>query len=209
MNWMLVGCAVILLLGLFFGAKEGIWDASVTLVTLLLFLFMMNLVLPPMIGDMDIKDEFLLESTLNEEKDVSYLISLLPDQVESKILHGYSSYNEVLAADQELASMIVGKLASFGVIIAMIIALLFALFVLRPIGAMYDFLSKFPILKRLDRVIGTVLGLINGMMIIYMIFIGVAMYASTEIGGIMRDLIYQSELLVSLYENNLIIKIFF
>ena len=115
----------------------------------------------------------------------------------------------ILEVDQELASMIVGKLASFGVIIAMFIALLFALFVLRPIGAVYDFLSKFPILKKLDRVIGTVLGLVNGMMVIYMIFIGIAMYASTEIGGCMREMIFQSELLVSIYENNLIIEIFF
>ena len=169
MNWLLIVFALIVLLCLFFGWKEGLWGSGVTFVTLLLFLFMMNIVLPSVIGDLNIKDETLLESSLSKEKDLNYLIGLLPEQIEEKILQGYPSYNDVMQADEELAYMISGKLASFGVIIAMIVALLFALLVLKPIGALHDKLLKIPIIGKFDRVLGMMLGVVNAIVIIHMI----------------------------------------
>ena len=209
MNWLLIGLIVLLLVNVFFGFKNGLWNAVTTFVTLLLLLFMMNLVLPSFIGSMNIQDEMLLETTLNEEKDLNYLMGLLPDQIEGKLLCGYASYDEVMAADPELANMIAGKLASFGVIIAMLIALVFALFVLRPIGALHDKLIKIPVIKKLDKIIGMGIAFVDGMIMIYMVFIGIIIYSTTKYGVILHDMIYQSEILTMLYENNLILKILF
>ena len=101
MNWLLIALIVILLLNMFFGIKNGFWNAAVTLVTLLLIMFAMNMALPSYIGSMNIKDEALLESSLNEEKDLNYLIGLLPDGLEMKLLQGYSSYDEMMAEISE------------------------------------------------------------------------------------------------------------
>ena len=209
MNYLIIIFGIILLVCLFFGWKEGLWGSGVTFVILMFFLFMMNMVLPTMIGNMDIKDDFLLQSDLNEEKDLDFLIGMLPTPIQEKVLHGYSSYKEVMQSDEELAYMISGKLMSFGVIIAMIITLLFALFILRPIAALHDKILKIPLIGKLDKMIGMVVGAVNAGIIIHMIFIGIAIYSSTEIGMKLYDIVYQSELLTSLYENNLLIKLFF
>ena len=209
MNWLLIVLAVVLLLCLFLGWKEGLWGSAVTFVTLLLFLFMMNMVLPTVIPNLDIKDEILLQSELNEEKDLDFIIEKLPAVIKDKTLQGYPTYKDVMQADEQLAYMISGKLMSFGVIIAMIITLLFALFVLRPIGALHDMLLKFPIVGKFDRMIGVVVGAMNAVIIMYMIFIGIAMYSGTEIGTMLYNMVYESELLTSLHENNLLIKLFY
>ena len=209
MNWLMIIFAAVVLVCVVLGWKEGLWGSAVTFVTLLLFLLMMNIVLPTMIGNMNITDEVILESSLNEKKDLDYIIDLLPGQIKDKVLQGYPSYNDVMEADAELAYMISGKLMSFGVIIAMIITLLFALFVLRPIGALHDMLLKFPIVGKFDRMIGVVVGATNAVIIMHMIFIGIAMYSGTEIGAMLYNMVYQSELLTSLHENNLLIKLFY
>ena len=188
MNLLLIIFVAILLVCMFLGWKEGLWGAGVTFVILLLFLFMMNMVLPSVIGNMDIKDESLLASDLNEEKDLDFLIGMLPKQIKEKILQGYPSYKDVMQADEELAYMISGKLKSFGLIIAMIITLLFALFIIRPISSLHDKLLKIPMIGKFDKMIGMGVGVLNAIVIVHMIFIGIAIYSSTEIGHMLYEM---------------------
>ena len=209
MNWLLMGFVLIVLINLFFGFKNGLWNATVTLVTLLLIMFMMNMIMPSIITNMNIKDESILESTLSEEKDLDYLIGFLPQQIQTKILQGYSSYDEVMENDEQLAYMISGKLASFGVIIAMFVGLIVGLFVLRPISAIHDYLLKIPFVKHFDKVLGMGVGFINAMIMIYMCCIGILIYSSTTAGACLYKMIYQSNILKLLYENNFLLKMFF
>ena len=208
MIWIIIVFLIIILINIIFGFKNGVWGETVVFVVLLLFLFMMNIVLPTFMGDLDVNHELLLESTLNEEKDPGYIISLFPDGIEKKILCGYSSYDELRENDFELAINIVNTISSVGVILFALIALLFGLFVLRPIGALHDMLLKVPIVSKFDKFIGIIIGLINSVIIFHMAFIGVAMYSNTKFGSIIYDMIYQSDLLINLYENNMLIKIF-
>lgn len=208
MNYLLIGMIVLLVLNIFFGAKNGLWNATVTFITLLLFVFAMNFLLPTYIQE-DNAEESILESELNREKSMSDVIGILPDKVQEHLLQGYSSYDEMKSVDLELALRIEATLFSVGVIVVAIVALLFALFVLRPIGNMYDFVSKFPILKQFDRVIGMIIGAVNGIFMIYMILILIAAFSATKIGMPLYNMVQESEILMKMYQNNIVLKIFF
>lgn len=208
MNYLLIGMIVLLVLNIFLGAKNGLWNATVTFITLLLFVFAMNFLLPTYIQE-DNAEESILESELNREKSMSDVIGILPDKVQEHLLQGYSSYDEMKSVDPELALRIEATLFSVGVIVLAIVALLFALFVLRPIGNMYDFVSKFPILKQFDRVIGMIIGAVNGIFMIYMILILIAAFSATKIGMPLYNMVQESEILMKMYQNNIVLKIFF
>lgn len=208
MNYLLIGMIVLLVLNIFLGAKNGLWNATVTFITLLLFVFAMNFLLPTYIQE-DNAEESILESELNREKSMSDVIGILPDKVQEHLLQGYSSYDEMKSVDLELALRIEATLFSVGVIVVAIVALLFALFVLRPIGNMYDFVSKFPILKQFDRVIGMIIGAVNGIFMIYMILILIAAFSATKIGMPLYNMVQESEILMKMYQNNIVLKIFF
>ena len=199
MNYLLIGMIVLLVLNIFLGAKNGLWNATVTFITLLLFVFAMNFLLPTYIQE-DNAEESILESELNREKSMSDVIGILPDKVQEHLLQGYSSYDEMKSVDLELALRIEATLFSVGVIVVAIVALLFALFVLRPIGNMYDFVSKFPILKQFDRVIGMIIGAVNGIFMIYMILILIAAFSATKIGMPLYNMVQESEILMKMYQ---------
>ena len=209
MNWLIIIFAAVLLINIFFGAKNGLWNAGVTFVTLMLILFLMSVAMPSFIGDLNSNDEMLLNSSLNDEKDFGYFLGLFPDKLEEKILQGYPSYEELKKSDFDLSVRMELIFLSFGVISMALIALLFGLFVLRPLSACHDKLMNISVMKKLDKVIGVLFGIVNGVIIVNMLLVVIMLYSSTEFGLKLYEMIFQSDILMYLYKNNLLFKIVF
>ena len=74
-------------------------------------------------------------------------------------------------------------------------------------GIAYIIVDKLPLIGGINRSIGAVAGFVKGMVIVWIVFAGVAMTATTSFGQEIVQAIYASPLLIWLYENNLILTL--
>ena len=71
----------------------------------------------------------------------------------------------------------------------------------------FKIVDKLPLIGGINRSIGAVAGFVKGMVVVWIVFAGVAMTATTSFGQEIVRAIYASPLLIWLYENNLILTL--
>lgn len=87
-----------------------------------------------------------------------------------------------------------------------IIVFLVALIILNCLRGVLNIFSKLPLLKEANALGGLVLGLVQGILIIWILFAVVTVFSGTGFGQAVLDYINDSELLSFLYTNNIPMK---
>lgn len=131
----------------------------------------------------------------------------LPEIILQK-LTGESEVADQLLEDTGVYEAITQKLVQMTIQgIAYIIVFVLILIATRIILIAFKIVDKLPLIGGINRSIGAVAGFVKGMVIVWIVFAGVAMTATTSFGQEIVRAIYASPLLIWLYENNLILTL--
>lgn len=91
-------------------------------------------------------------------------------------------------------------------IIAFVIALLAAQLVLWTAITALDLFARLPVLHFINHLGGLAVGILQGLLVVWMIFLLISVFSATEIGMNLMNMIEESVLLKPLYDSNLFLK---
>lgn len=91
--------------------------------------------------------------------------------------------------------------------ISFVIVLLATLTVFHIFAMTLDLVGKLPVIGEVNRFLGLLAGFVKGMLLVWLVFAFLAMGSGTSLGTQLIKLIYESKLLVWLYENNMVLSI--
>lgn len=92
-------------------------------------------------------------------------------------------------------------------IVAFIVALVAVQLLFWAVITALNLFSKLPVLHLVNRLGGLAIGGLQGLFVIWMFFLAIAMFSGTEVGSSLMDMIEESVILKPLYESNLFLKI--
>ena len=96
--------------------------------------------------------------------------------------------------------IVIGLLTTdFRAFIGIFIVTVIALFI---ISRFIPFFSKLPVIRTVDRFFGTLIGLLLGLLLIWLFFMIVAVFAATPFGTTVLGMIRENPFLLWLYQNN-------
>ena len=74
-------------------------------------------------------------------------------------------------------------------------------------SGIYGIVSRIPIIRGINKYLGTVAGAIYGFVVVWIAFYVIALCGTSEVGGALISYIYESPFLTYIYENNLIVTL--
>ena len=96
--------------------------------------------------------------------------------------------------------VVIGLLTTnFKAFIGIFILVVVALFI---ISRFLPFFSKLPVIRKIDRFFGSLIGILLGLLLIWLFFMIVSAFANTSFGTTMLGMIQENPFLVWLYQNN-------
>ena len=238
MNWLLIVALGIIGVFAFIGWRVGFVKSVFSLISTIAVI-VITILVSPMVTNMLKSNETLTETitgkleevidlagvaeSLNpeEEKDPTVFIDglELPDSIKNVIK---ASLTEVIEEKEEEAATIAGEkldaleryicerltdiiLNALGFFVTFIVAaagLAVLCFVL-------DLLSKLPVLHQINTLAGVTMGALEGLVVLWIVFIVITMLGSTEFGRNCMNMISESEILSFLYNSNILSKFLF
>lgn len=149
--------------------------------------------------EMDVASEELQKEAIRELKLPATIQSKLiaSNTVDEKLLMGAESFSEYLAI-----SLTDTLVEAFSVIILFIIIKL----ILRIIVSIIDLISKLPLIHGVNKSLGGLVGLAEGVLIIWAVCILLTAISGTAIGQQIFSAISTNKILSFIYNNNLLLK---
>ena len=222
MNGLLIAVLVILIGAVFIGYRRGFVRIAFSLVAMLLTIVLVSLATPHVTSFL--KDHTGVYESLTEkctqavqlsaqknaeeqqdslkgEQEVSgiQLPALWVDQILEKtgssIDHALEESGAYRAVGEYLADWILRGIAFF-------VAFILVSIVLRLVVGLLDILTKLPVIKGVNHLLGGAAGLLQGLLIIWMLLFLVAIACTTRLGQTMLDCIGRSAFLTFLYQHN-------
>jgi len=155
----------------------------------------------------------------DEEKDPTAFIDglNLPDSIKDTIKASLADTME--AKEEETAAFVGEKLDSLeGYICELLTNIIlnalgfFITFIVAAAGLailcfVLDLLSKLPVLHQINTLAGAVMGALEGLVVLWIVFIVITMLGSTEFGQNCMAMISESKVLSFLYDSNILSKI--
>lgn len=126
----------------------------------------------------------------------------LEETLSQKVQEGSDSILEASGAYTAMAERL-AQLAVDG--IAFFVSLIVCAILLHFIGGFVGIVSRIPILKGINRVLGLGAGLIQGLVIVWLFFYFIMISQAFPFGQELVSLIKSDEFLTTLYENNLVV----
>lgn len=234
MNWLLLVAIAIIGVGAFFGWRAGFVKAVFSLVSTIAVIIL-TLLLSPIVtgflqsnetitgainGKLDdiINLEFMVDDVEDQNDPAGFIDGLsLPESIK-KVLK--EAVEKLLVEKQDEAGAFVGdQLEALEeyiceVLTNMIInAVGFVVtFVIVAVGMailcfVLDALSKLPVIHQLNTLAGIAFGALEGLIVLWILFVILTMFGSTEFGQACLTMISESKILSFLYDNNFISKI--
>ena len=155
-------------------------------------------------GDEEKKEKAEKET---EKQDLQELEVRIPDVVLDKITDTHKVADELLEDSGTYDAMATRASNLAMTAIAFLVVLLITFLVLHILSQVLDLISKLPVIGGVNHVLGGLAGFIKGIVLIWLLFAFVAMGSATTIGSVMLEAIYDSPILVWIYENNLVLTI--
>lgn len=131
----------------------------------------------------------------------------LPDAVTNKlfdtnmiadqILEGSGAYDVVAGRATDLVMRV----------ISFVLVLLIAVISFHLLSVVLKVVEKLPLIGGINRLLGLFAGLVKGILIIWLAFAIIAMAGTTDIGIALISYIYESPLLIWVYENNFVLTL--
>ena len=146
--------------------------------------------LQEMVADADV------EIKLPEAISVKVLGTDAVDVPIDEVLQQTGAYDETAL---NLALLVISAGSFIGVLIVTKIALAI-------VEKMLGFIHKLPLIGSADKILGISAGALKALIIIWLLMAVSALLATTENGAKIVEMIYESKILIWLYENNLILK---
>lgn len=91
--------------------------------------------------------------------------------------------------------------------LSFVLVLLITLIAFHILATVLDLVARLPLIEDVNRLLGGAAGLVKGVLLVWLVFAFIAMGSATSAGAGLISFIYESELLVFLYENNLVLSI--
>ena len=147
-----------------------------------------------------------LTDEIEQEDALGTLQMSIPDTVVDGILEKTTGATEDFLEERGIYTAIAQHLANFVVEgIAILIALVMAWILVHLISQILGIVSRIPVIKGVNRVLGLFAGVIYGLLLVWLGFYVVVLGSTGEIGQVIVSYIYDNPFLTFLYENNLVI----
>lgn len=221
MNWLLIIVAALLIVNALIGMKVGLIKMVFSLCSMIVALIL-TMWISPMVNDFMRGNEKFSEGIAsrvekilpydeekaNASEEVSYIESLpLPQSLKDSLLENNNKeVYKALSVDgfkgyvnHYLAGVIINALA-------FTITFFVILIILWVISLALGIISKLPILKQINKTAGLIAGLVHGLVVVWLFFIVLTVFQSTEIGQKAMEMIGENQFLSIIYNNNFILK---
>lgn len=119
------------------------------------------------------------------------------NKIADQILEGSGAYDVVAGRATDLAMLV----------ISFVLVLLIAVISFHLLSVVLKVVEKLPLIGGINRLLGLFAGLVKGILIIWLAFAIIAMAGTTDIGIALISYIYESPLLIWVYENNFVLTL--
>ena len=224
MNWILI--AVIAILGLmgFIGFKKGLIKMVFSVASTIIALLVAMLFSPVVAGVMknneaivvffDEKISAIVDFTSEEAKEEteskqeSLIDSLpLPKTFKETILENNTAETYVAMQAKTFEEYVCRQITNVIInAIAFVVTLLLTIIALAVLCFALNLLAKLPVLKQVNATAGLAAGVLEGLLIVWILFVILTMFAGSEFGSKALAQISENPLLDFLYKNNLVSK---
>lgn len=119
------------------------------------------------------------------------------NKIADQILEGSGAYDVVAGRATDLAMRV----------ISFVLVLLIAVISFHLLSVVLKVVEKLPLIGGINRLLGLFAGLVKGILIIWLAFAIIAMAGATDIGIALISYIYESPLLIWVYENNFVLTL--
>lgn len=92
-------------------------------------------------------------------------------------------------------------------IVAFIVTLVVVQLIIWTIMTALNIFSRLPIIHLINQLGGLIVGMLQGLFAVWMLFLVIAIFSGTEIGMMLMNMIVQSPILKPVYESNMFLKI--
>lgn len=221
MNWLLILVLAILVINTLIGMKVGFIKTVFSLCSLVVAV-VLTIWISPYVNDF-MKGNDKIYNTISskvekmlpfeeEEAAASEQISMieklsLPQSIKDSLIENNNEeVYKALSIDSfkgyvtnYLTGMIINAMSfviTFVVVLVLLWVICFAL----------DIVSKLPLLNGINKTAGLLAGLLHGLVVVWLFFILITVFGSTELGQKALQLIGESEILNFIYNNNFILR---
>lgn len=197
---------VVIALCTFIGYKQGLIKVAVKLVATIIAIILALILYKPI-------STLIIENTsIDEQIQTSITNKLIPEEsseVEESLINTESLPDLIISSSENtvksISEVISTKLIELFVIIILYIVIKI---VLKFITLLADLIAKLPILNQINKLGGTIYGVLKGLILVFAIFAVVSL-AAPLIGENFMENINQSYIGSFMYNNNLLLKIIF
>lgn len=224
MNWILIAVlGIIAVLG-FVGLKKGLIKMVFSLVSTIVALLVAMLFSPvvsgmlksneAVVGFFDEKISAVVDFTpeeaqeKTESKQESLIASLpLPETFKETLLENNTLDNYAAMQAQNFEEYVCRQITNVIInAIAFVVTLLLAVIVLAILCNVLNLIAKLPLLRQINAAAGLAAGAAEGLLLVWILFVILTMFAGTEFGNEAMRMIAENPLLDFLYKNNMVSK---
>ncbi|MEE1086364.1 MAG: CvpA family protein [Schaedlerella sp.] len=91
-------------------------------------------------------------------------------------------------------------------LVTFLLTFMFAFVIVRALSAAVDIIGEFPVVGSLNHAAGAVVGLVQAVLFVWLLFLGITLICTTEIGKQCFTMIEESKILTFLYDNNYLLQ---
>ncbi|NLZ82976.1 MAG: CvpA family protein [Clostridiales bacterium] len=221
MNWLLIVVFGILIINGLIGRKVGFIKIVFSLCSLIITLILTSFI-SPTVNDLLISNEKVYQSVVDKvetilsfedeetstNEEVGYIEGLpMPKSIKDALIENNNTDKYKSLAVEGFKDYVSSYLA--GVIInsmAFILTFLVILIALWIISIALNLISKLPILNGLNKTMGMVAGLLQGLLLVWVFFIVITIFSGSQMGHDALEMIETSEILRFIYNNNFLMQ---
>ncbi len=224
MNWvLLVVMGIIAVLG-FIGLKKGLIKMVFSLASTIVAL-LVAMLFSPMVAGMMKNNEAIVSffdekigAVVNftseeaqaetESAQESLIDSLpLPETFKESLLENNTAESYISMQAQNFEEYVCRQISNVIInAIAFVVTLLLAIIALAILCKTLDLLAKLPLLKQINAAAGLAAGVAEGLLVVWILFVILTMFAGTAFGSSALSMIAENPLLDFLYKNNMVSK---
>ncbi len=222
MNWLLILVILIIAANILLGYRRGFLQSAYTLVEWLLIMIFIYWVSP-------YAADFLAENTSIPEQIEAHCLEQMQESVTSALETDIAENDTGVSADSSLEQLGVklpavllnnlleengtyeklaeamAELAVQG--ISYLLTLIVGVIIFHWLRHVFKLIDKIPVLSGINRILGLLAGALKGMLLIWVLFSLIAVFAGTAWGKFAVSYIYESSVLTWLYDNNYLLAV--
>lgn len=224
MSWLCFAVIILWVLIAMNGFRRGLVRTAISMVSFVLIIILVSIISPVvnqlLVEKTSIKEQveeqcsksllsaFQGEGEPGEAQQAGIIEELpLPASLKSQLLENNNSVIYNLFSVDTFTGYIAAFLASLIVqLIAFIISLILATIILKIVTGILDLFANLPILGGINRIGGLMLGIIIGLLYLWIFFLIITALSGTETGGYLLREVAGDKVLSYLYNNNLLMQ---